>query len=426
MEKVKTYLKKYGMLVIMLALIIVVANVCRESSPITYAKYRLSVDGTDTTRVAKWQITKKSILNGENIQLDSGFRTEILDGSGNWAFQITNDSEVTATVETNSKIRIRLDNDSFKRESSSTIEWNFLYNDGKPIDNPISFKISTYKANIKKLLKYQKETTILTYDEYMNLDSSEKATYKQIIDETVEANSISLSILDLSSKKPCTFTLDSENINSKMIYFYYYDIEFSSLIDKLTSEEQKQFLNFGIDDNKDLTFVIDWNVSNVSTSSEGVNENDNVYYGYKLVEGAIPSGFTGYPTATSSMHTIDGVTYYVCRSNGMNFYEYTKYTSALIGGEPGFEFVSDAGGIMKVKYSDLDQKQKNMITSYADASRNSTLSDLKHYVEKLEYTQYTDYLKDNEELQATLGYLSYCLKINMQFELKVSQIKPGN
>lgn len=424
MERVGTYFKKYGMLIIMLALIIVVANVCRKSSPITYAKYRVSVDGTDTSRVAKWQITKKSILNGENIQLDSGFRTEILDGSGTWAFQITNDSEVTATIEPNSKIRIRLDNDSFKRDSLSEIGWNFLYNDTKAIDNPISFKIKVYKANIKDLLKYQSGTTILTYDEYMNLDSSAKESYKQIVDEEVETRSFNLSILDLSAEKPCTFELDSENVNSKMIYYYYYDIDFISLISAV--ENKDEVLKLEIGNNNNLTFIIDWNVSNLSTSSGEKVENENTYYGYKLVEDAIPSGFTSYPTATSSMYMLDGKTYYVCRSTGMNFYEYTKYTSALIGGEPGFEFISDAGGIMKVKYSDLDGKQKGEILNYVDASRTSTLSDLKHYIEKLEYTQYTSYLKDNEELQATLGYLSYGLKVNIQFELKVSQVKPGN
>lgn len=424
MEKVRTYLKKYGMLVIMLALVIVVANVCRKSSPITYAKYRVSVDGTDTARVAKWQITKKSILNGENIQLDSGFRTEILEGSGTWAFQITNDSEVTATVEPNSKVRIRLDNDSFRRESLSNIGWNFLYNDTKAIDNPISFKIKAYKANIKNLLKYQNGTSILTYDEYMNLESSVKQSYKQIIDETVESSSVNLSILDLSAEKSCTFTLDNENVNSKMVYFYYYDIELASVIEAV--ENKDEILNLGIENNKDLTFVIDWNVSNSSTSSGEVVENENTYYGYKLAEDTIPTGFTGYPSATSSTYTIGDKTYYVCRSTGMNFYEYTKYTSSLIGGEPGFEFLSDTGGIMKVKYSDLDQKQKNTILGYANASSSSTLSDLKHYVEKLEYTQYTSYLKDNDELQATLGYLSYGLRVNIQFELKVSQVKPGN
>lgn len=423
MEKVKAYLKKYGMLIIMLALIVVVANVCRESSPITYAKYRTTVDGTDTTRVAKWQITKNSILNGENIQLDSGFRTEILEGSGTWAFQITNDSEVTATVEPSSKIRIRLDNDSFRRESSSTIKWNFLYNDTKAIDNPISFDIKAYKANIKDLLKYQNEDGTISYDEYINLDNTSKENYKQIIDETVSATN--LQMLSLNSNASYTFTLDSENINSKMVYYYYLDITFEDLIKNLSLINQDVILNFGINDNKDLTFVIDWNVSSSTSSDDTVDESQNVYNGYKLVEDTIPTGFNPYPYVTS-VYQIGNKNYYVCKSDDMNFYDYTKYTSSLIGGEPGFEFTSDTGGTIKIKYSDLDEKQKQTIMNYEDLTDNYTLEDLKHYVEKLEYNQYTAYLSDNDKLQAALGYLSYGLKVNIQFELKVSQIKPGS
>lgn len=418
MPNILAYLKKYGTILLMLVLIIIIANMCKESAPLTYTRYRTSVDGVDSARVAKWEISKKALLEGVNIQLDSGFRTEILDGSGNWVFQISNLSEVAASVDLNSNIRIRLDNDSFKRDSDLTIGWNFLKDQSTPIDNPISFKISAYKTNINSLLKYQNNTTIISYDEYQNLSTTEKTNYTQIIDNTQEK----LSFFELTKDTTTIFTLDSENVDSKIVYYYFIDINFSDIINTLTENKKEQFSNLGINENNDLTFVIDWSVTN-SSSGEGTIDEDQYYKAYQVFQDEIPEGYTAY--STNSLFLIDGVNYYICQSNDMNFYEYTKYTSSLIGGEPGFNFSSDLGGDVRVKYSELNDEQKTKILGYQAPNSSSTLNDLKHYAEKLEYNQYTDYIKDNEELQSALGYLSYGLKVKIQFDLNISQKIPN-
>lgn len=418
MPNILAYLKKYGTILLMLVLIIIIANMCKESAPLTYTRYRTSVDGVDSARVAKWEISKKALLEGVNIQLDSGFRTEILDGSGNWVFQISNLSEVAASVDLNSNIRIRLDNDSFKRDSDLTIGWNFLKDQSTPIDNPISFKISAYKTNINSLLKYQNNTTIISYDEYQNLSTTEQANYTQIIDNTQEK----LSFFELTKDTTTKFTLDSENVDSKIVYYYFIDIKFSDIINTLIENEKEQFSNLGINENNNLTFVIDWSVTN-SSSGEGTIDEDKYYKAYQVFQDEIPKGYTAY--STTSPFLIDGVNYYICQSNDMNFYEYTKYTSSLIGGEPGFNFSSDLGGDVRVKYSELNDEQKTKILGYQTPNSSSTLNDLKHYAEKLEYNQYTDYIKDNEELQSALGYLSYGLKVKIQFDLNISQKIPN-
>ncbi len=421
MKKNSIYFKKYSMVFLMLVLIVIIANLCKETSPFSYAKYRTSVDLIDSSRIAKWKITKESLLDGVNIQLDSGIRTEVLDESGNWVFQISNESEVYASIDLNSKIRIRLDNDSFKRDSDLTIEWNFLKEQSQSIDNPISFNIVAYKTNINNLLKFQTENETISYDEYQNLDSSLKNKYRQIIDSKVAQTSDKISILNLNKNSSIKFTLDSENINSKIIYFYYVDIKLQDIVNNL--QENKNIFNLEIDENKDITFVINWNVSNSSTG-EGITDENKFYNAFQVFSDEVPEGYTIYSNITGNPYSIDGINYYICSSKQMNFYEYTKYSSSLIGNEPGFNFTSDLGGIVRVKYSELNDEQKNKILSYSAPNASSTLNDIKKYVERLEYLQYTSFLKDNDELQSALGYLSYGLKVNIQFDLNVGQVVP--
>ena len=426
MKNVKLYIKKYGFLVLTLTLIIVVANVCKKTSSVTLAKYRTSVSGTDSTRVAKWSLSKNSILASETIELDSGFRTEILDGSGNWAFQISNDSEVNAAVDLSSSIRIRLDNDSFNRGSNDTMNWNFLYSDSgtKPIENPISFTIKAYNASISKLLKYQNGTNEISYDDYMNLSTTEKEGYTQIVDTTVTSNELSISLLDLNASTNLTFTKDNENINSKLVFFYYLDLKFEDIVNAVTEKQddiKNKLFGLSMNENKEITFIIDWNVSTTSTTTGDTEVGE--YFGYELYD-SVPSGYTAIKTVS-----IDGKIYYVCQTASKNFFEYQKYTASLNGGEPRFEFQLDTGGASKVKYSDLTSAQAETISNYPELTEiggtyTTSYLDLKHCVEKLQYNEYKRFLEDNEKQQAALGYLSYGLKVNIQFNLKIGQVKP--
>lgn len=425
MKKIKLYIQKYGFLVLILTLIVVVANVCKKTSAVTLTKYRTSVNGTDSTRVAKWSLSQNSILAGQQIALDSGFRTEILNGTGNWAFQISNDSEVNATVDLSSSIRVRLDNDAFNRGSSDKMNWNFLKSEsGNIIDNPITFVIKVYNASISELLKYQNDQgSVISYDQYMKKTPEEKENYTQVVDENVASTKINVSLLELNKTKNLEFTKSNENVNSKLVFFYYLDIKFEDIVNEIT-ENQTDIKNklFGLpmEEDKNITFIINWEVSTTSTTTGGANYGE--YYGYELHETQPTNG-------TSTAVTIDGITYYFYKTNQKNFFDYQKYIASLNGGEPRFEFLLNNGVYSKIKYSDLTTNQKQEIENYRDVDPSNpdstvTYSDLKHYVEKLQYKEYKRFLKDNEEQQVALGYLSYGLKVNIQFNIKIGQVKP--
>lgn len=414
MKKVKAVIKRYGVLVLMLLVIIIIANICKKTSPLTLTRYQTYVEVDDKTRVAKWNLNKESIVNEEKIEVSSGFRTEILDGKGSWVFAITNDSEVNAQLEKETFLRIRLDNDSFTKDSSDRINWNFLSSSEGIIDNPITFKIDVYKTTLDQLLIYQYNDETLTYDDYMKLTEEEQKNYKQSINSIDQ--SLTVSLLELSSNLNTEFIKQSEIENSKTIFYYYFDIPFSSLT-AMTDD----YLD--IDMNESLCFVVNWEVQANNSSKTDIDENDE-YFAYKLVEGDIPDGYQLY---NNLKYNIDGQSYAICyKSNsnqGLNFYEYTKYLCSLIGGEPGFIFPSDSGGQMRIYYRDLDSTQIAKIKQYS-LSDNPSLEDLEHYVEQLEFSEYEKYLTDNQNQQAALGYLSYGLKLQIQYNLKIKQKKP--
>lgn len=405
---IKTYIKKYGFLLLAITLVILAANLSKNESSKTLTRYRKTVEATDSSRVARWKIDTKEIKNGNLVELDSAFRTEILEGSGNWVFEISNGSEVNAEIDLDSKIRIRLDNDSFNRHSSDTLNWNFLSDSNGVINNPISFNIKMYKTPLTNLLKYENGTSVLSYDEYSVLSETEKKQYTQIINDSL-SDEITLNLLDLNSTKNNVFTKDNEQTQNKLVYYYYLDVSLKDIIDATSN-----YLKMPIDDT--FSFVISWNVTGGASSSTVTD--DVTYNGYKLVEGRVlPDGFNSYET-----YIIDGVEYTLCKTNDKNFYEYMKYVSSLTGGEAWFSFPDEFGKERRVKYSELTPSQ---ITELESTTFDKTsLIGLKRYADHLEYTQYKKYLSDNEEHQAALGYLSYGLKVNMQFMIKVKQVKP--
>ena len=91
------------------------------------AKYHSVIIGSDTTRVAKWDIQGKHFIEGEaSVNMDVGFN-ETITGTedGAWYLEISNESEVEAILNKNSSISFRLYHDSYNLSSPQYLSWNF-------------------------------------------------------------------------------------------------------------------------------------------------------------------------------------------------------------------------------------------------------------------------------------------------------------
>lgn len=417
---IKNYIKKYAFLVILLAMIVFAANISKKTSSLTLTRYKSSVTGSDTSRVAKWEIKTLS-SSGETNNFDLGFRTSILDkdDNGYWAFEICNSSEVDGEIDENSYIRIRLDNESYNILSSDTINWNFI----NETANPLSFNLYAYKGKLNDILMYEYNDLSITYDEYIVLDNKEKKNYtlKQI------NASNSLIIIDtISNDKNQTFQKAYEDLDSKRVYYYYLDIKLGDNIKNILS-----LPTVGSSPDNTISFIIDWNVDvdYENTSTNESSNTNNTYYIYEISE-SIPMGYEE-TTLKSFKDSVANTTYYIYQKS-LNYFDYTLYTSALTGGEPSFEFKSsNEFDVLKVKYSALSKDQ--ITTIYGDENGDETgyknisidnYVDLKHYKEYLEFVQYKEYLKYSKSQQEALGYLSYGLKVNIQFNVCVKQTEP--
>ncbi len=423
MNKFFKYFKKYVFIIFIIAIVILAANLSKKTSPLTLTRYRTSTSGTDSARVAKWEITAVSSKEGENIGIDSSFRNSITEGDGNWAFQFTNKSEVDAFLAGSTKIRIRLDNDNFNSTSSDTIGWNFISDSTGTTENPISFNLYVFNNSLNEVIQYKNidpsSSEILSYDEFNEKAASEKANYKQVLKVTPSTNN---TILNLKSDNALiSFKKDNETINSKIIYFYYYDVQLSEVFNTINFDESFSLNMPGSTGNHYVTFVIDWNVKSNTSGGTTSGNIEKTYHGHK-VSTDIPKDFTSKKT-----FNFNGVTYYYCESNELDFYGYTNYVNGLIGNEPTFEFkLASSIETMKIKYSQLTSEQKGVIDGYKSITIENitTLSDLKHYCEYQEYTEYKKYLEDLKEQQAALGYLTYGLKVNLKFNVHISQKEP--
>ena len=123
----------------------------------TRAAYHTEVGNTAHTRVAKWDITGVTRKEGKQIDMSAGFAQNIITGTGNWFFEMENQSEVRAKInEKDSFVRFRLDHDSYSSKSKNTISWNFLNNEANQIiENPVTFRIMLYKGRIEDIVQYR-------------------------------------------------------------------------------------------------------------------------------------------------------------------------------------------------------------------------------------------------------------------------------
>ena len=113
--------------VLVVAVILSVSGNINQST--SNARYRSEISSEeDAARVAKWDVSTISKKDGATLELDAGFGTTLSTGStGTWFIEVSNSSEVTAIMGNDSRVRFRLDHNSFSDESPATWAWNFLY-----------------------------------------------------------------------------------------------------------------------------------------------------------------------------------------------------------------------------------------------------------------------------------------------------------
>lgn len=395
--------KKSCLLIFVLIVVVVLIAISFQFKPSTsVSSYRSQINGSIDARVAKWSVSGVTKKNGESISLEVGFKDNIIEGTGNWFFDIENVSEVNAAIQKNSTITLRLDEDNLS-SYGETIQWDFL----NGADNPVNFKIYVYQASAEQLLFYQKnsEETRISFTEYSKKTDEEKKEYVEVIDKTNKEGKL---ILDTNS--PITFEKKQELVGSQSVSYYECTLILGDQLDELA-------LGLGMDASRsNICFQVEWSVD-VKGQTNDSSEEEKTYNTYTIMEGEpVDSTSTTY-------YTIDGKNYYIDIQE-KNFFDYLKYTSSL-GGEPWFEFSSNesrlTGAKLIVPFSRLTEEQRNQIQGY-QTQEIQTIEDLTHFKEYLEYVEYETFNKDNQDFTKQLPYLSMGLKISIQFDLRVEQV----
>ncbi len=419
--------KKYLFILVFIVVVVLIVTSTNFKPSSSMSRYRSDINGSSGARVAKWDVKGIAKNGGESVLLDAGFTDNITEGKGNWFFDIENDSELNAEVNSNSTITLRLAADSL---SANTINWDFLTgSNGVVIDNPVNFIITAYNASAKDLISYvHKDTsTPIGFEEYGALSDELKAFYNEVINadlpNTEASKKPKVTLLDTKSDA-LTFNKKSELVDGKI--HNYYELSFK-LSDKI--KDKKISLDLGFGNNKtNICFRIEWSVEDIQKAvgdPETPAETEVKYCAYTFVEGAEPTNTeTTYELDGKKFLYIDGKNYYI-RMQEKNFFDYLRYTSTL-GGEPQFEFASNsgiAGSKMLVFYSKLTADQKATIEAYEALTTKTgkTAEDIKHIAEYLEYTQYKAFVLANQEFAEKLPYLSMGLTFSVQFDLRCEQ-----
>lgn len=354
----------------------------------TNSSYKTSISGSDYARVAKWNIVSVD-KDGNNVLMDVDFVKKLDSGStGYWFFEMNNQSEVLAELDNSSSITLKLKHNNFSGLANE-ITWNFLEG-----DNPVTFRGLFFDDSIDNILRYENIQTsqVITINQYNKLQDDEKVNYKEVIIKTETK---------ILFKTNSTLKFQRKIDNGEAYY--------ESVIPLTFPSENKVMDMTG---NK-KTIALYWNVSDSSTGSG--TSITNKYNAYSLVTDAtnkqIVSGTnaTGYPIGDSR--------YYIVYDE-KDYFDYLN----TFGFEPMFVFPTTLiGGTEKVSYSKLTSAQIQTITSY-EINNTSTLDDLKHYVEKLTYVQFSAFEKDVEKFEQEQGYIGYGLICNILFNIRVSQV----
>ena len=354
----------------------------------TNSSYKTSISGSDYARVAKWNIVSVD-KDGNNVLMDVDFVKKLDSGStGYWFFEMNNQSEVLAELDNSSSITLKLKHNNFSGLANE-ITWNFLEG-----DNQVTFRGLFFDDSIDNILRYENIQTsqVITINQYNKLQDDEKVNYKEVIIKTETK---------ILFKTNSTLKFQRKIDNGEAYY--------ESVIPLTFPSENKVMDMTG---NK-KTIALYWNVSDSSTGSG--TSITNKYNAYSLVTDAtnkqIVTGTnaTGYPIGDSR--------YYIVYDE-KDYFDYLN----TFGFEPMFVFPTTLiGGTEKVSYSKLTSAQIQTITSY-EINNTSSLDDLKHYVEKLTYVQFSAFEKDVEKFEQEQGYIGYGLICNILFNIRVSQV----
>lgn len=443
MKKVKIEFKY-----LMIALVVIAGLLLVFSGNLTQTKsqtaYRTTIDGSDSSRVAKWDVVGVSRKKAQEMQLTSGF-SENVKTDGDWYFQIENKSEVNAMISSNSKVTFRLMHDSFKDYQENEVTWNFI--SGKK--NEIVFELYAYNDDIDSLLKYQHNTTnaYITYDQYKALTTDEKANYT----EQFVSDDDGLLVCTLDCDTTSKFRKTSGPIDGKTQVYFELTFDLSELEDS-----DESVLGLGAT-KTNTTFRLHWSVpeqcdTHTDTNNDKIcdkclestdektysyrkyviSENTNEIEGYTIFRGFDNSNNLITDTNVNPLPYIDSDdkegsnARYIFFSEPVDFFSYQKYTSTL-GGEPMYEFLNtNKTQTLLIPHSKLDSTQKNTIKAYHlvkyKVDGNDVTPEAREAWERLTYSVYEQFKVDYAEIQDSLSYMSYGFSLQIVFDLKVEQV----
>lgn len=375
-------MKKYAyfLLIFMVALFAAIGSEFKESG--TVAKYLSSIDGSDSARVAKWDISAVD-EKGESIIMVAESRN-VPNGEGSWYFQISNDSEVNAKISETSKIKIRLDSDQLSEiYKLGEHYWDFITvtSGGTTtiLDNPINFKLELYSGEIR-----YKVNTAFTFNEvnYAVDSTINVSTYNNILDQKESLLENLTPIYPTGDPVVVFDTNINENADIKLVYG-----EEGDDLNKIRYlEATVDVAAVKLDMTKTCTYKLSWNVSTEGSGSGSSVSNEYFVY-------------SSYTSATNNVKT----TY--------DYFEYLIYLSSL-NGEPSFTYCDKL-----YRYSKLTEAQINIIKNTSTNAGHTY-----NIVEHQNMLEYERFLENKKNFEANLGYLEMGLKVSIQFELNVEQV----
>lgn len=401
-----------------LILVVVLMWVCGSlNTTKSSASYRSTISSNESSaKVAKWNIISVD-KDGSVMDLEVGFKEKISDTeagkSGEWFLELKNASEVSAMIDSESKIILELHHDTFTGKSQDN--WDFL-----GTKNPLRFIVEFYDKPISEVVtKDSNGDTVLipsVVADKVIVDTklTPKLTSSTIVNgKIVYLVEVSLSEIfkdaDLDLLK---FKLDDTSPNKVLRLAW--DIDDTSIIvvekyedlANLTSQEKNEAYTYVVGSGASAK-KYRWN----GTSFEEITTSNASYYRYEL---STTKGTTA-PGTSSTGYTVlfgsDNETFYI-NQIACDFADYFLFSH----GEPTFTF-----GNTKKSYKVLTDAEKTEINARTISS-SSTYDELKLYMEKLELPQYDRFQKEYVAFTSGSIYLSYGLTCKIKFELKVTQV----
>lgn len=378
-------MKKYAyfLLIFMVALFAAIGSEFKESG--TVAKYLSKIDGSDSARVAKWDISAVD-KDGESIVMVAESRT-VPSGSGEWYFQISNNSEVAAKISSSSEIKIRLDATQFlyTTEKDDIKNWDFFATSEGIIDNPINFRLDSYNGEItyKVIEAFTFNETNYPVNSVVNVE-----TYNTLIKEDSSLKS-KLSVVYPNTTPDVVFNTETD------------DIEFICKVD-MVGTNPIHYLEATIP------------VSEIDLGYDGIHT-------YKLSWSVVtPDDDLGSDSLTQEfiVYTYKEGSNTEYTQKSYEYYEYLKYLSS-IEGEPKF-FIDGR----ERRYSALLKSDEDLKTKYIQVIKKEATGYFYEYdiVADLNLRTYESFLAEKERFEANLGYLEMGLIVGIEFDLNVEQV----